>query len=126
MTSTTTKGLLNILEYLDTVKTDIPEGIFLTLCNQLGEIYKESKEREDQLIDEFNDVKTVVEFEKEAQKSVDEQECWEYLQITYQMESVLKKLQHTMEYKMIKKNEYSDFTFSDIETRLDDLNDILE
>jgi len=125
MTSVTTTNLLEILNYVYSVETNIPEGIFLELCNRLKKTYDLSKVREDEVINICDDILTLNEFETEAQEEADEEEALEYCNILNQIKSSIHKLEHIIEYKVLKKCEYNKYNDDEIKDKIDTLNSLI-
>lgn len=111
MLSKTSLQLLELQEYLDSVKKSIPECIYLEFCDKLRKTYLECKQREREILENMNDCIGMVEIEKDLQEESNNDETWNYLHMSYKIEADLKALQSHMEYKLLKKNEYNEYNY---------------
>lgn len=125
MTTKTTRGLLELQEYIDEVKDQIPEGIYLNICNMLGKTYTKSKKKEKKVREAVRDCIEIVDVEENLQEESNNEEAWVYLQMTHKLEANLKALQHQIEYKLLKKNEYNEYNFSEIRQKFEEAHEEL-
>ena len=125
MTSDTTNNLLKLQEYIDTVKSDIPDGIYLELCNRMRDIFNISSTKEKNVRKNVCNLRRIVEVERGLEDESIDSELLEFLNYTYRMEGILNSFRFHLESKFNSRKKYTENLYEDMEERMDTIKDLV-